>query len=100
MTTYVDAPFVVPELRGRLWIDEEGDWPAGIDYHLQVLGPDGVRQQVPIAVDGTFAMKNLRPGHYCFKTSGSEFQGYEGLITIDRRAPKDAEIEIKVAYGA
>lgn len=105
MTNRLPTLFVVRELRGRFvpefFDGEAGEWISQENtIRFQVNGPNGAVLSVPVAPDGRFHVPNLRPGTYCFHTASEGFQGYEGTIVIDPRAPAERVVNIGVALGA
>lgn len=102
MTSSIHVPFVLAELRGRffpIFTDASSAWLDPADYRFQVNGPNGYSLLVPVAPDGTFHVRGLRPGRYCFHTASQYYQGYDGVIVIDSEAA-DATMVVKVDIGA
>ena len=102
MTSTIHEPFVIAELRGRffpIFTDASFPWIDPADYRFQVNGPNGYSLLVPVAPDGTFHVRGLRPGRYCFHTSSQYFQGYDGVIVIDSEAT-GATMVVNVDIGA
>lgn len=104
MSNSIATPFVIRELRGRIIPRDAppdlSDWSwEGAAVRFQINGPNGFSLEVPVAHDGTFHVPNLRPGRYCFKTTSTHFQGYEGVIVIHPRAVAET-MTIELAIGA
>jgi hypothetical protein len=55
--------------------------------------------EIVVASDGKFSAE-LPEGTYCFHVTSEYFQGCEGTIVVTRSAPKEAEVLLRVAYGA
>jgi hypothetical protein len=103
MTNTIHTPFVVRALRGRFvpafGAVDAGPWLSEGEIRFQVNGPNGRVIHIPVASNGTFHVKGVRPGSYCFQSSSELFQGYSGIIVIDPAA-KERTIRINVSPGA
>ena len=97
MTNQLSQPFVVRQFRGR-FLDSEGVFPNE-EFVFELHGPDGLSVRLPIASDGSFEAKKLRPGRYCFQTSSPSFQGWSGTVIIDEHAPEENTIELTLKVG-
>lgn len=93
----LSQPFVVRQFRGR-FLDAEGVFPDD-DFVFELHGPDGLSMRLPIASDGSFEAKKLRPGRYCFQMSSPSFQGWTGIVIIDEHAPAENTIELPLKLG-
>ena len=83
----------VAELTGRV------KTPSGLEARIELHGPDGFREIVEVAADGTFARKGLSSGSYCFKLSAAGFRSMLGAVEIDRRKQQDARLEIELVIA-
>jgi len=103
MTNTIASPFVVSEFRGRFvpTFGAPGHWAdtTGL-IRMQLNGPNGLAREVAVQPDGSFDVPDLPTGTYCFHTSSTYFQGYDGVVIIDRSASREQIVLIRVADGA
>jgi hypothetical protein len=98
----IPATLSASTFTGRLCVRardlEGGVWPSALPASIEIHGPDGFSEIVPVASDGTFRRARLSPGTYCFKVSMQEFRSVLGTVSISRlRSPRPIEIELIIA---
>lgn len=81
------------EFAGRLRMQDQ-DWPNGLAAVIELHGPDGFREFVTVAKDGSFARRGLRPGVYCFEVSVPGMRSLIGRFVLDWRALTPLEITL------
>ena len=99
MTNQIPTGFVVPQLRGRILPQDQDAWSGPAPVRLEIQRNGRSLGEIAVAPDGTFSSV-LPDGSYCFHVTSQHFQGYEGTIQVTSDAPKDAEVVIRVEYGA
>lgn len=99
VTNRVPAAFVVPQLRGRILPPEHDAWNGPAPVRLEIQRDGLSFGEIAVAPNGTFSSE-LPAGAYWFHLTSQYFQGYEGTIVVTSSAPKDAEVIIRVEYGA
>jgi hypothetical protein len=99
-----EKPFVVRVVGGTLSNEGGGTWPDGVDVAIELaeVGKPGRRRlghaQVP---SGTFRIREVHPGEYCFRI-GVRPLGWscvEGRIVVSKTAPRRAQVNVTVPLG-
>ncbi|HKF46543.1 MAG TPA: carboxypeptidase-like regulatory domain-containing protein [Terracidiphilus sp.] len=99
MTVEIEKEFRVPELRGEVTVP--GGNTAGVENaHVEFLrdGSDLILRTITDS-SGRFSLSGAQAGRYKFKVARDGFQALRGVVIVDKRAPRSAELHLELYVG-
>ena len=97
---HLDDPLTVHEVKGTAFIAYDEKTPLeGVLFELRGPGDSETITSTKTGQDGTFVLKQIRPGKYLFKATSLGFQSLVGVVIVSPKAGRGQAILLRLKPG-